>query len=49
MDADGNVYTGEDGQGRRVQKFTYLGMGPVTSMDQGALHPGSDSGMDSGM
>lgn len=29
VDAAGNIYTGEDGQGRRVQQFRYLGMGPV--------------------
>lgn len=39
VDAQGNVYTAEDGQGRRVQKFVYLGMGPVTAEHQGALYP----------
>jgi hypothetical protein len=41
VDGQGNVYTAEHGQGRRVQKFTYLGMGPVTAEHQGALYPAS--------
>jgi hypothetical protein len=40
VDADGNVYTSENGQGRRIQKFTNTGMGPVTTEHQGALYPG---------
>ena len=40
VDADGNVYTVEDGQGRRIQQFRFLGMGPVTAEHQGALWPG---------
>ncbi len=39
VDEDGNVYTAEDGQGRRLQKFTNLGFGPVTMEHQGALYP----------
>ncbi len=39
VDGDGNVYTAEHGQGRRVQKFTNLGFGPVTMEHQGALYP----------
>lgn len=39
VDDDGNVYTAENGQGRRIQKFTNLGMGPVTAEHQGALYP----------
>ncbi len=39
VDGEGNVYTAEHGQGRRVQKFTNLGMGPVTMEHQGALYP----------
>jgi DNA-binding beta-propeller fold protein YncE len=41
VDDDGNVYTAEHGQGRRVQKFTNLGMEPVTAEHQGALYPGT--------
>jgi DNA-binding beta-propeller fold protein YncE len=41
VDAAGNVYTAENGQGRRVQKFVYLGMGAVPAEHQGALYPGT--------
>jgi len=44
-DGQGNVYTAENGQGRRVQKFTYLGQGPVTAEHQGALYPAASGGM----
>ena len=40
VDDAGNLYTAEDGQGRRLQKFTYQGRGPVTMEHQGALYPG---------
>lgn len=40
VDADGNVYTAENGQGRRVQKFVNLGNGMITAEHQGALYPG---------
>ena len=33
----GNIYTTETYEGKRVQKFKYMGMGPVTVMDQGTL------------
>jgi hypothetical protein len=39
VDSRGNLYTGEDLNGHRVQKFEYRGMGPVTSRDQGPLWP----------
>jgi DNA-binding beta-propeller fold protein YncE len=45
VDAQGNVYTAEDGQGRRVQKFVRLGTGPVPAEHQGALYPQSAGGM----
>jgi DNA-binding beta-propeller fold protein YncE len=45
VDAQGNLYTAENGQGRRVQKFTYLGTGPVTAEHQGALYPTATGGM----
>ena len=38
-DSEGNVYTTETYEGKRVQKFVYMGMGPVTEMDQGAVWP----------
>jgi hypothetical protein len=39
VDDEGNIYTGEDGQGRRIQQFRYLGLGPVTAEHQGTLWP----------
>jgi hypothetical protein len=45
VDAQGNLYTAENGQGRRVQKFTYLGLGAVTAEHQGALYPAATGGM----
>ena len=38
-DSKGNIYTTETYEGKRVQKFTYTGMGPVTVMDQGTPWP----------
>ena len=38
-DSQGNIYTTETYEGKRVQKFAYMGMGPVTAMDQGAPWP----------
>jgi hypothetical protein len=43
VDSQGDVYTSEDGQGRRVQKFTHTGMGPVTTQDEGPLYPASSA------
>ena len=45
VDAAGNVYTAEDGQGRRIQKFAFQGMGPVTAEHQGAVYPAATGGM----
>lgn len=45
VDAAGNLYTAENGQGRRVQKFAFQGMGPVTAEHQGAVYPASTGGM----
>jgi hypothetical protein len=45
VDGAGNVYTAEDGQGRRVQKFVFQGWGPVTAEHQGALYPAWAGGM----
>jgi hypothetical protein len=39
VDSRGNVFTGEDEEGKRVQKFTNTGMGPVPAMNQGAVWP----------
>jgi DNA-binding beta-propeller fold protein YncE len=39
-DSRGNIFTTETYEGKRVQKFVYKGMGPVTNRDQGVLWPG---------
>ena len=39
-DSDGNIYTTETYEGSRLQKFVYLGIGPIPSANQGALWPG---------
>ena len=38
-DSKGNIYTTETYEGKRVQKFAYMGMAPVTVMDQGTPWP----------
>jgi DNA-binding beta-propeller fold protein YncE len=38
-DSKGNVYTAETYEGKRLQRFVYKGMGPVTTLDQGTLWP----------
>jgi DNA-binding beta-propeller fold protein YncE len=38
-DSDGNIYTTETYEGKRIQKFVYKGMGTVTRRDQGVLWP----------
>ncbi|MGE0043493.1 MAG: hypothetical protein AB7V01_20130, partial [Vicinamibacterales bacterium] len=38
-DSKGNIFTTETYEGKRVQKFVYKGMGPVTKKDQGVLWP----------
>ena len=38
-DSDGNIYTTETYEGKRVQKFVYMGLGPVTAANQGAPWP----------
>ncbi len=38
-DSRGNIFTTETYEGKRVQKFVYKGMGPVTEMNQGAPWP----------
>lgn len=39
VDDDGNIYTAEDGQGRRIQQFRFIGMSEVTAEHQGPLWP----------
>jgi hypothetical protein len=38
-DSKGNIYTVEDSQGKRVQKFVFKGIGPVTTANQGVVWP----------
>ena len=40
-DSKGNIYTTETYEGKRLQKFVYKGLGPVTTPDQGAPWPGA--------
>jgi hypothetical protein len=38
-DSKGNIYTTETYEGRRLQKFVYKGIHPVTKKDQGTVWP----------
>ena len=38
-DSKGNVYTTETWEGKRLQKFVYKGLAPVTTMHQGTVWP----------
>ena len=40
-DSQGNLYTTETYEGKRLQKFIFMGTGPVTAEHQGALWPRS--------
>jgi DNA-binding beta-propeller fold protein YncE len=40
-DSKGNIYTVEDLQGKRVQKFVYKGIGPVPAQPKKVLWPGA--------
>jgi len=42
-DSKGNIYTTETYEGKRVQRFVYKGVGPVTNKDQGTVWPRSTS------
>jgi hypothetical protein len=39
VDSKGNLYTTETYEGRRLQKFVYKGLAPVTKLDQGTVWP----------
>ena len=39
-DSHGNIYTTETYEGKRLQKFVYKGLGPVTAENQGVVWPG---------
>ena len=43
-DSQGNIYTTETYEGKRVQKFLYRGVGPVPAMNQGAPWPSGEIG-----
>jgi DNA-binding beta-propeller fold protein YncE len=38
-DSKGNIFTTETYEGKRLQKFVYKGIGPVTRMNQGVVWP----------
>jgi hypothetical protein len=38
-DSKGNLYTVETYEGKRLQKFTYKGVGAVTAANKGVLWP----------
>ncbi|MGH7471857.1 MAG: hypothetical protein ACRENP_28230 [Longimicrobiales bacterium] len=38
-DSKGNLYTTETNQGKRLQRFVFKGIGPVTSKDRGVVWP----------
>jgi len=42
-DSSGNVYTTETYEGKRLQKFVYKGLAPVTKHDQGTVWPASSN------
>jgi hypothetical protein len=39
IDSKGNLYTTETYEGKRIQRFVYKGMAPVTKMNQGVVWP----------
>ena len=39
VDSKGNIYTTETYEGKRLQKFAFRGIGPVTRKDQGVVWP----------
>jgi DNA-binding beta-propeller fold protein YncE len=43
VDRNGNVFTAEDGQGRRIQQFRYIGLDSVRAVHQGALWPTAET------
>ena len=40
-DSKGNIYVTETYEGKRVQKFIYTGMGPITTTTRGVVWPES--------
>jgi hypothetical protein len=39
VDSQGNIYTTETYEGKRVQKFVFRGLAPISSESQGAVWP----------
>jgi DNA-binding beta-propeller fold protein YncE len=44
VDSKGNLYTAETYEGKRVQKFTFNGVAPVTTANAGTVWPQSAQG-----
>jgi DNA-binding beta-propeller fold protein YncE len=44
LDSKGNIYTTETYEGKRIQKFVYKGLAPVTKQDQGVVWPVKTAG-----
>ncbi|PYR72451.1 MAG: hypothetical protein DMF87_27980, partial [Acidobacteria bacterium] len=42
-DSKGNIYTTETWEGKRLQKFVFKGMAPVTKKNQGVVWPGTNA------
>jgi hypothetical protein len=42
-DSKGNIYTTETWEGKRLQKFVYKGLAPVTKKNQGVIWPGTNA------
>jgi DNA-binding beta-propeller fold protein YncE len=42
-DSKGNIYTTETWEGKRLQRFVYKGMAPVSKPHQGVIWPGSNA------
>jgi hypothetical protein len=42
-DSKGNIYTTETWEGKRLQRFVFKGMGPVSKPHQGVIWPGSNA------
>jgi DNA-binding beta-propeller fold protein YncE len=43
VDSQGNIYTTETWEGKRIQKFVNKGLGPVTKLHQGTVWPPTSS------
>jgi DNA-binding beta-propeller fold protein YncE len=41
-DSSGNLYTTETWESRRIQKFDYKGLAPISAADQGTVWPSAE-------